>query len=114
MESNTITFVETNVCDGSAFNLKWGTLILYPGGFVFNYNRTRKETKRTQDVIKLSDILEVKFEKIDWLVSKIFWVGRSLVKIRTKEGEKRYYLKHKNNLYTALKLLQPDLEIIKK
>jgi hypothetical protein len=115
MDQNSITFVETDVCDGGAWNLKWGTLILYPAGFVFNYNRPRKDAPgRMQDVIKISDVTEVSVEKMDWLVSKIFWVGRKMVRLRTHEGEKTYYLKQTENLLAALNFLNPSIVLVDK
>jgi len=111
MDQNAITFVETDVCDTGALSLKWGTLILYPNGFVFNYNRPRREAPgRMQDIIKLSDVTEVSVEKMDWLVSKIFWVGRKMVIIRTHEGEKCYYLKQTDKLPAAINFLRPDIK----
>jgi hypothetical protein len=110
MDSNTIAFVETNVCDGSAWNLKWGTLVLHPAGFIFNYNRPRKDNPgRMQDAIKIDDIISGTVEKIDWLVSKIFWVGRKKVVFNTREGTKEYYLKQTDNLFTALSLMKPTI-----
>ncbi len=113
MDQNSITFVETDVCDGGAWTLKWGTLILYPSGFVFNYNRPRKEAPgRMQDAIKLGDIVEVTIKKMDWLVSKIFWVGRKMIVIRTREGEKTYYLKQTENLFAALNFMAPSIRLV--
>jgi hypothetical protein len=115
MDPNTIMFVETNVCDTSAWNLKWGTLILYPGGFVFNYNRPRKDAPgRMQDVVKLGDVTGLSVEKIDWLVHKIFWVGRKKVLIMTNEGGKIYYLKQTDNLFTAVKFMKPNITLTDK
>jgi hypothetical protein len=112
MDPGVITFVETDVCDSSAWTLKWGTLILYPGGFVFNYNRPRKDAPgRMQDVIKLSDVAEVSVERMDWLVGKLFWLGRRMVRIRTHEGDHIYYLRQTENLFTALRFLKPGINL---
>ncbi len=112
MDRDTILFLEKDVCDGSAFGLKWGTLILYQQGLVFHYNRPMKDAPgRMQDVMKLGDILEVKLKNIDWLVSKIFWVGRNQLIIKTREGEKRYYMRDRDGLAAALKLLKPSLTV---
>jgi len=115
MENDTITFVETNVCDGSAWSLKWGTLILYPVGLVFSYNRPRKDNPgRMQDVIRITDIKGVSVESMDWLVSKIFWVGRMMVVVKTLEGEKQYYLRNTANLLAALNFLRPSIKLTDK
>jgi hypothetical protein len=115
MDADSILFLEKDVCDGSAWSLKWGTLILYPGGLVFHYNRPRKENPgRMQDVIKINDLVELSVEKIDWMVSKIFWVGRRLVIVKTREGEKRYYMRETEELFTALTMLKPSIPLVKK
>lgn len=109
-----ITFLENNVCDGSAFSLKWGTLVLYPKGFVFYYNRPRKDSPdRMQDVIRLGDIQRIEVEKIDWLVSKIFWVGRKKVVISTREGSKTYYLKKVDDMFSSIKVLETPIELVR-
>ena len=74
VDHDMIMFCENNVCDGDPLSLKWGTLVVYPAGLVFYYNKNRKE--RNQDMVHLKNIVEVKIEKMDWLVSKVFWVGR--------------------------------------
>ena len=115
MDADSILFLEKDVCDGSAWGLKWGTLILYPAGLVFHYNRPRKEAPgRMQDVIKINDLVELSVEKIDWLVSKVFWVGRRLVVAKTREGEKRYYMRETEELFTALTMLKPSIPLVKK
>jgi len=107
-----IAFLENNVCDGSAFSLKWGTLVLYPQGFVFYYNRARKDNPgRMQDLIRIGDITEIEVEKIDWLVSKIFWVGRKKMVVHTKEGGKTYYVKKIDALFTAMRMINPKLRL---
>jgi len=111
MDADTVFFVEKDVCDGSAWSLKWGTLILYRNGLVFYYNRPRKGSDRMQDMIKIEDIQEVKTQKIDWLVSKIFWVGRQLVIVKTREGEKKYYLRNTDNLFMAFEMLRPSIKL---
>lgn len=110
MDNDTILFCENNVCDGEALSLKWGTLVLYPEGMVFYYNKQRDA--RTQDMIHLRDIVEIRVEKIDWLVSKIFWVGRKKVIIKTREGHKTYYLKKTDNLFTSVRMMNPKTIII--
>ncbi|MBD3387903.1 MAG: hypothetical protein GF416_02540 [Candidatus Altiarchaeales archaeon] len=115
MEADTIFFVERDVCDSSAWSLKWGTLILYKAGLVFYYNRPRaEEPERLQDVVKTGDILEVRVEKMDWLVSKIFWVGRKLVVFKTREGEKKYYLRETEKLFMAFDMLDNSIKCVDK
>ena len=112
MDQNSILFQEENVCDGGAWNLKWGTLVLYPTGFVFHYNRPRKDAPdRMQDVIQIGDVTGVTVVKMDWLVSKVFWVGRKMAVIRTHEGEKIYYLKRKDDLLAALNFNSPTIRL---
>ncbi len=107
-----ITFLENNVCDGSAFNLKWGTLVLYPKGFVFYYNRPRKDAPgRMQDVVRIGDVQKVEVEKIDWLVSKIFWVGRKKIVLTTKEGTKTYYLKKTDDLFSSIRMVDQSIKL---
>ena len=65
-----------------------------------------------QDAIKIGDLVEVTVEKMDWLVSKMFWVGRKMVVIKTREGEKHYYLRQTENLFSALKLLNPSIVLV--
>jgi hypothetical protein len=115
MEQDTVTFTEAEVCEGGAWGMKYGTLSLYPNGFLFRYNKLRKnEPGRMQDAIKLVDIIEISVEKMDWLVSKMFWVGRKHVVIRTREGEKHFYLRHTDNLLEAIKLLNPMINQVDK
>ena len=111
--ADVLTFLEKDVCDGSAWGLKWGTVVLESAGLVFHYNRPRQEAPgRMLDVIKLKDVPSVSLETIDWLVSKIFWVGRNLVVVKTKEGEKRYYMRKTGEVFTALTLLSPGIKIV--
>ena len=70
MESDIVGFMERDVCDGSAWSLKWGTLLLFPTGLKYKYNRPRKDAPdRMEDNIRLKDIREIRVEKMDWLVS---------------------------------------------
>ncbi|MFH0861450.1 MAG: hypothetical protein V1875_00325 [Candidatus Altiarchaeota archaeon] len=113
MDQNTVVFLEENVCDGGAWTLKWGTLILYQTGFIFQYNRSRKDAPdRRQDVIKIGDVTEVAVLKMDWLVTKVFWVGRKMVVIRTREGEKTYYVKRIDDLFAALNFINPAIRLV--
>ena len=113
MDQAAIAFLENNVCEGAASTLKWGTLVLYPVGFVFYYNKPRNDAPgRMQDVIRLGDLVEIRVEKINWLVSKIFWVGRKKVIVRTKEGEKIYYIKKVDEMKAAISILGTQISFI--
>jgi len=113
MIQDAVLFMESEVCDGDPTKLKWGTLILYSAGFVFHYNRPMKDNPgRMMDVMDMNDIQSVTVEKIDWLVSKIFWVGRKLVVVRTIEGEKRYYMRKPDDLFAALRFIKPSIPLV--
>jgi len=115
MDADSILFLEKDVCDSSAWSLKWGTLILHPGGLVFHYNRPRADSPgRMQDAVKIGDIEGVTVERMDWLVSRLFWVGRKLVTVRTKEGEKKYYMRGSEALFTGLTMLKPSITLVKR
>ena len=113
MDQNSILFQEEDVCDSGALNLKWGLLRLYPTGFVFQYNRPRNDAPgRMQDVIKIGNVTAVSVVKMDWLVSKIFWVGRKMVVLRTREGEKTYYVKRTDDLFAALNFISASISLV--
>jgi hypothetical protein len=108
-----VLFLERDVCDTSAWSLKWGTLMVYPTGLVYYYNRPMRDSPgRMQDVIHMKDVFEARVERMDWLVSKIFWVGRRRVRFVTREGEKVYYLRDTRGLFTALRLASNDIRLV--
>lgn len=111
MDENLTAYLEHDVSDATTFNIRRGTLVLYPSTLVFYYNaKDKTHHNREEDLMHLHDIVRVTVKDVNWLVKKFIWSDRKIVVVETHEGEKKYYMKHPIKLVSALTRLNPKIE----
>jgi hypothetical protein len=112
MDEGLTAFLEHDVSDASSWNLKKGTLVLYPTSLVFYYSRPdAKHDYRKEDYIHLYDITKIIVKDINWLIRKFIWSDRRVIVVETHEGEKKYYINKLDKFLETLRMLNPQIEI---
>lgn len=112
MDESLTAFLEHDVSDGTEWNVKKGTLVLYPTALVFYYSHPDTHHEyRKEDTLHLYDIVKIKVKDINWVVKKFIWSDRKIIIVETHEGEKKYYIKNVDKFLETVKMLNPQIQI---
>ncbi|MBU0762626.1 MAG: hypothetical protein KKD39_06335 [Candidatus Altiarchaeota archaeon] len=112
MDESMTVFVEHDVSDATAWNLKKGTLVVYPTALAFYYTHPDvKHEYRKEDLIHLYDIEKIIVKDINWFIRKFIWSDRKVIVVETHEGEKKYYVQKIDKFLDTIRMLNPQIQI---